>query len=152
MFCCNQNKKNKDYTSLFLSNTEIEFLNKNVPSIILNFRYSWFSLTLPYNKGISFPYISALITNFESSDGFRVDSVTKIDKEIYIIEIPYEFYQDISNASLFQLKLFLENDSFKTITKVDHNIKKQVIHIIQSLGGINENIVLFYSDFIKDFE
>ena len=100
MFCSNINKKNKDYSSLFLSNTEIEFLNKNVPSIILNFKYSWFSISLPYNKGISFGYINALITNFESSNGFKVDTVNKIDKEIYIIEIPYEFYQNISNIKI----------------------------------------------------
>ena len=150
MFCSNINKKNKDYSSLFLSNTEIEFLNKNVPSIILNFKYSWFSISLPYNKGISFGYINALITNFESSNGFKVDTVNKIDKEIYIIEIPYEFYQNISNASLSQLKLFLDHNSFNSLISIHKDIKKQIISLVQALGSINENVILFYSDFIKD--
>lgn len=150
MFCWTKIKKIKDdYSSLFLSKTEIEFLNKNVPTIILNFKYSWFTIILPYNKGLSFPYISALITNFESSDGFRVDTVQKINKEIYIIEIPNEFYENMSNASLQQLKLFLENSSFRTITNIHENVKKQIIDFVLALGGVNENVILFYTDFVN---
>ena len=140
---CNNNS---EFSSLFLSQKELNILNKNQPTIVLNFKYSWFTMTLPFNTGISIPYVSLLINYFENNGKFFTTTVKKI-KEIYIIEIERQFYENISNVALNQLKLFLENNSFRSVISIDKIVKKQIIDFIDSLSGINENIVLFYTEF-----
>lgn len=139
-------KNNSEFASLFLSQKELNILNKNQPTIVLNFKYSWFTMILPFNTGIAIPYVSLLINYFENNSKLFTTSVKKI-KEIYIIEIERQFYENISNVALIQLKLFLENNSFRSIISIDKIVKKQIIDFIESLSGINENIVLFYTEF-----
>lgn len=132
--------------SHFLDYYENKILvNKDIPSIVLNFKYSWTSYILPLNKGLSFPYIKNLIMYFENDLTLNTIVKTGIDK--YFIEIPYEFYESMSNEAFLQFKKILNNGSFRPYMNIDSIVKKQIIKLITSLGGINKDIFLLYSEF-----
>jgi len=107
-------------------------------------------LSLHNAKGINFFNKLIRIINGEEENYFKSEIIHKIGDNRYIIIIPDEFYYEINVNSIKKLFSYLIEGDFKEIFKDEvAKYRKNIISLIDCLGGINENIFLTYNYYVN---
>lgn len=115
--------------------------------VILSFPKSHKSFFISLNKAKGLGFINVLLDiNNEDTCFLRTDTVKKIEKDKYIITVPEYFYSQISDETLNTFLRILEQGYFCEFT-INKHIREQIISLINSFGGINDQIFLNYSQY-----
>lgn len=115
--------------------------------VILSFPKSHKSFFLSLNKAKGLSFINVLLDiNNKDSYPLRTDIVKEVGEDKYIIIVPEYFYSQISDETLNTFLRILERGYFCEFT-INKHIREQIISLINSFGGINEQIFLNYSQY-----
>lgn len=124
---------------------ELEFKNY----CIFYFENASYSFICSIHNAISIAYVSKIV-EYSNSDKYQTNSLIRIDNNRFVITIPYDFYQNISLQTLKAFKEILKNGYFKEIYTLNIDLKKQLLQLINSLSGIDKNIIIGYDQYFKE--
>lgn len=149
----NEFSKNLDYSYLpyiliLIDRNEIYELEfKNY--CIFYFENASYSFICSTHNAISIPYVNKII-EYSNSGKYQTNSLIRIDNNRFVITIPYDFYQNISLPTLKAFKEILKNGYFREMYTFNIDLKKQLFQLINSLSGINKNIIVGYDEYFKE--
>jgi hypothetical protein len=106
-------------------------------------------LSLHNAKGIHFFNKLIEISNNKESL-LKSDIIHKIGENRYIIIIPDEFYSNNNEKSIKRLFRYLgEGDFYETFKDEVAKHRKNIISLVDTFGGVDENIFLTYDYYVK---
>lgn len=138
------------YILILIEHRHLHELN-NKSYLIFYFPIASYSFISSIHNATSITYVGKVF-EYYNSDNFSVNSILKIDTNRFVITIPYEYYQNISLETLKNLKETLRLGYFTENYISGKMVKKQLFDLINSLSGINNNIILGYDNYFKEIQ
>lgn len=117
--------------------------------VILSFPKSHKSFFISLNKAKGLQFINTLLNinnNDKDTCSLRTDIVKDLGKDRYIITIPEYFYSEISDETFKTFLRILETGYFYSYA-IDKQVGEQILSLINSFGGINDQIFLNYTQY-----